>query len=102
MIQYPDMQTATVRKSAKNAFFRQIVKPDSKNINIPVPRKWFGKELEVVVSPVQHPPLRMEDLNAETLAAIEEVQEMKRNPHLYKSYTNVEEMIREILADDDV
>ncbi len=36
--------------------------------------------------------------NAETLEAIAEVQEMKKNPHLYKSYDDVDEMMRDILG----
>lgn len=36
--------------------------------------------------------------NAETIAAIQEVQEMKKNPERYKSYTNVDEMMKELLA----
>ena len=35
--------------------------------------------------------------NAETLAAIEEVNEMKRHPERYKGYTDVDEMFRERL-----
>jgi DNA-damage-inducible protein J len=37
--------------------------------------------------------------NTETLAAIAEVQEMKRNPHLYKSFDSVEELFEDL--DDD-
>ena len=36
--------------------------------------------------------------NSETIAAIQEVQEMKKNPERYKSYTNVDEMMKELLA----
>lgn len=39
-----------------------------------------------------------EQPNAETLAAIEEVQQMKLNPKLGKSYTDVDEMMKELLA----
>ena len=34
--------------------------------------------------------------NTETIAAIEEVQEMKRNPHLYKSFKSVEELFEDL------
>ena len=34
--------------------------------------------------------------NKETLAAIREVQEMKKNPHLYKSYSSFDEIMEEI------
>jgi DNA-damage-inducible protein J len=36
--------------------------------------------------------------NAETIAAIEEVQAMKENPSLGKAYSNVSEMMKELLA----
>ena len=36
--------------------------------------------------------------NAETLEAIEEVRRMKENPSLGKTYTDVDEMMRELLA----
>ncbi len=46
----------------------------------------------LVIEKVGHIP------NAETLKAIEEVEEMKKNPHLYKSYNDVDEMMRDILG----
>jgi DNA-damage-inducible protein J len=36
--------------------------------------------------------------NAKTLAALEEVEEMKKNPSLGKSYTDVDEMMKELLS----
>jgi len=39
--------------------------------------------------------------NAETLAAIAEVQEMKRNPHLYKSFDSVEELFEELNSEGE-
>ncbi|MEG0852942.1 MAG: type II toxin-antitoxin system RelB/DinJ family antitoxin [Angelakisella sp.] len=36
--------------------------------------------------------------NSETLAAIEEVHQMKLHPELGKSYTDVDEMMKELLA----
>ena len=38
--------------------------------------------------------------NAETLAAIEEVQNMKRNPHLYKGFDSVEALFKDLNDDD--
>jgi len=35
--------------------------------------------------------------NAETMAAIEEIENMKRNPKEYKGYDDVDEMMRELL-----
>jgi DNA-damage-inducible protein J len=37
--------------------------------------------------------------NTETAAAIQEVQQMKANPQLGKTYTNVDQMMEELLAD---
>ncbi len=45
----------------------------------------------IVIEKVEHIP------NAETIAAIKEVEEMKKNPHLYKGYDDVDEMMRDIL-----
>ena len=36
--------------------------------------------------------------NKETLEAIEEVRKMKKDPSIEKSYSNVDEMMRELLA----
>lgn len=35
--------------------------------------------------------------NSETLTAFKEVEEMKKNPSLGKSYTNVDEMMEDLL-----
>ena len=43
---------------------------------------------------------RYKTTNAETMAAIREVEEMKRNPSLYKGYTDVDEMMRNLLKND--
>ena len=45
-------------------------------------------------------PLDLRLPNPETIAAIEEVQEMKRNPHLYKKFDSVEELFEELDSDD--
>ena len=42
--------------------------------------------------------LRIDTPNEETLEAIQEVQQMKKDPSLGKSYTDVEEMMKELLA----
>lgn len=42
--------------------------------------------------------VRLDEPNSETLEAIREVQEMKKNPSLGKSYTDVDQMMRELLA----
>ena len=36
--------------------------------------------------------------NADTIAAIEEVEQMKKDPLIGKSYTDVDEMMKELLA----
>ena len=42
--------------------------------------------------------LRLDTPNEETLAALREVQEMKKNPSIGRSYTDVDEMMKELLA----
>ena len=41
--------------------------------------------------------LRLNTPNKETLDALEEVQQMKKNPSIGKSYDNVDDMMKEIL-----
>lgn len=40
----------------------------------------------------------LERPNAETLEALAELREMERNPAAYKSYTDVDQMMKELLA----
>lgn len=42
--------------------------------------------------------LNSDELNAETLEAIEEAERMKQDPSLGKAYSDADEMIRELLA----
>lgn len=42
-------------------------------------------------------PLKIEPPNAETLQALAEVEEMQKHPEKYKGYTDVDEMMRELL-----
>ncbi|MCL2068313.1 MAG: type II toxin-antitoxin system RelB/DinJ family antitoxin [Oscillospiraceae bacterium] len=39
--------------------------------------------------------------NAQTVAAIEEVQAMKRNPHLFKGFNSVEALFEELDSDEN-
>jgi DNA-damage-inducible protein J len=41
--------------------------------------------------------ISMDIPNAETTTALEEVEQMKKNPSMGKSYTNVDEMMKELL-----
>ena len=41
--------------------------------------------------------LRLNTPNPETIAAIEEIQEMKKNPNKGKSYTDVDDMMKDLL-----
>jgi len=40
--------------------------------------------------------------NEVTMAAIKEVEEMDRNPHLFKSFKTVEDLFEDLESDDDV
>ena len=60
--------------AATNLFYRQVV-------------RYGGIPLDLMV----------DRPNAETLEAIAEVEEMKKNPLLGRSYTDVDEMMRELL-----
>lgn len=41
--------------------------------------------------------VKLDTPNEETLAAMSEVEEMKKNPSAYKSYTNVDDMMEDLL-----
>lgn len=41
--------------------------------------------------------LKLDTPNEETLEAIREVEEMKKNPSMYRSYTNVDTMMEDLL-----
>lgn len=43
-----------------------------------------------------------EEFNAETVAALLEVEEMKKNPEKYKSYNDVDEMFEDVLKEEDM
>lgn len=45
-------------------------------------------------------PFEVVKTNAETMAAIKEVQEMKKHPERYKGYTDLDEMWADIEKDD--
>lgn len=38
--------------------------------------------------------------NADTIAALKEVEEMMAHPEKYKSYSSIEELMKDLLADD--
>jgi DNA-damage-inducible protein J len=42
--------------------------------------------------------ITMETPNAETIAAMQEVEQMKKNPSIGKSYTNVDQMMKDLLS----
>jgi len=42
--------------------------------------------------------ISMDVPNADTIAALEEVEQMKKNPALGKAYTDVDQMMKELLA----
>jgi len=42
--------------------------------------------------------MKLDTPNAETLAAIEEVEQMKKDPSIGKGYTDVDQMMKELLA----
>lgn len=46
--------------------------------------------------------MQLPHYNDETLVAINEVQEMKRNPHKYKGFHDISELFRELESDNEV
>lgn len=64
---------------AVNIFFRKSIMQNGLPFNMQLPR-----------------------YNAETLAAIDEVREMKKNPHLYRGFTSIEALFEELDRDDEI
>ena len=46
------MQTLTVENSVKHGLFRQVITPDERRNSIPIPKEWYGMEVEVILFPV--------------------------------------------------
>jgi DNA-damage-inducible protein J len=42
--------------------------------------------------------LRLDNPNRDTIEALEEVEQMKKNPAMGKSYTDIDQMMKELLA----
>ena len=60
--------------------------------------EYYSKQEQELLTKLK---MKLHIFNEETIAAIEEVEEMKKNPSGYKSYANVEELIEEILKEDE-
>jgi DNA-damage-inducible protein J len=83
-----------IEKDVKIAFERFC---DEIGVNISVVFNMFAKS----VVRQQSLPLELVSLNvpnAETLEALEEVRQMKNDPSFGKSYTDIDVMMRELLA----
>ena len=80
-------ETVTINFSMDKDIYNQyksIVVRDGENVK--------GNIVRYMKSVIQY-----ETPNAETIAAIKEVEEMKKNPSLHKGYTDVDEMMRDLL-----
>ena len=76
--------------SAVNVFFRQIIKEQA------IPFMVSARSSETVLHSTKDAFYNSPD----TLEALEESKEMKRNRHKYKGYTDMNLLFEEILADD--
>ena len=43
------MKTILIENDAKHGFIRQVIMPGERRNNIPIPRAWFGKRVEVIL-----------------------------------------------------
>ena len=89
-----NIRTTPETKKAVEELYSQIGITVSDAVNI-----FFNKSLMTNGIPFE---VTVKTPNAETLAAIKEVEEMKRNPHLYKSFKTVEELFEDLNNDDEV
>lgn len=74
----------TMDRETYNAY-KSIIAKNGENVK--------GNIIRYMKSVIQY-----ETPNADTIAAIREVEEMKKNPSLYKGYTDVDEMIKDLLS----
>ena len=74
---------------ALNAADESLIERYAARENLSVPEFMLRATLETI---------ERKQPNAETMAAIEEVRRMKADPSLGKTYTDVDEMMRELLA----
>jgi len=43
------MKTVAIENDAKHGFIRQVIMPGEHRDNIPIPREWFGKRVEIIL-----------------------------------------------------
>ena len=60
--------------------------------------EYYSKQEQELLAKLK---MKLHIFNEETIAAMEEAEEMKKNPSCYKSYANPEELIEELLAEDE-
>jgi len=86
-----NIRTEPETKKAMKELFKEsgISITEAFNIFINKAIQYGGKPFEV----------RIPRYNEETLAAFREVEEMKKNPHLYKSYSSFDELLEEVLSE---
>ncbi len=60
--------------------------------------EYYSKQEQELLTKLK---MKLHIFNEETIAAMEEAEEMKKNPSCYKSYANLEELIEELLAEDE-
>lgn len=79
--------------------YRSVCVPCADRLEMPIPREYIGREVEVIVLPLWE---RSEpNYNADTLAAMQETLDIIDGKTKVKSYATVEEMNADIDAEED-
>lgn len=87
-----NIRTEPQTKKAVEELYAQFGITVSDAVNI-----FFNKSLMVHGIPFE---VNMKVPNTETLEALAEVEDMKRNPHLYKTFNTVEDLFEDLNNDD--
>ncbi|MDR3000864.1 MAG: hypothetical protein LBU89_06325 [Fibromonadaceae bacterium] len=83
--------------NAFNQAYRTTCIPKDNRLDTFIPNEYIGREIEVVIFPVFKQP----EYNAETLAAMQEVRDIRAGKIKTKSYATVEEMNAALDAEED-
>jgi hypothetical protein len=63
--------------------YRQIFTPTEQNNTVTIPRKWYGKEVEVIVSPFDNNSMQISENNiADKTNRLQEIRSITKDVHI--------------------
>ena len=88
---------ATMTNAFTQAYRTTCVPKENRIDSFSIPSEYVGREIEIVIYPVYEEP----KYNAETLAAMQEAEDIMDGKVKTKSYATVEEMEADLDAEED-